>query len=155
MDYSILKTIEPLPYYMFPTQRRFDLPSNPHIDYINPGVGLAAKSFNLYIPVYANRFRYNMSKKDPICSETAPNNAVKQGGSGNENIDFKNDSDIISSEMIPSNSNTKGHKRLNEGILDSFKHPKIKTAKLVFETSKADKPISSKSKKIAHNFSVV
>lgn len=171
MDYSILKQLEPLPYYMFPKQRHFSLPSNPHIDYVNPGVGFATKIHDFYLPIFGQNYKYSIQKKDSNDIEISISN---QEGKGIDEEDLEpKDLDkklnVESSVSLPNASKeldnskpTHAKKRLNDGIYEAFMHPKIKTAKLTFPlNNEKEKNVNvktsnvKKSQKMSHKFNVV
>lgn len=138
MDYTILKTLEPPPSYLFNQDRRFNLPSNPHIDYVNPGVGSVTKLYDFYIPLHSQGHQHEIKKKDNN-DDSELTKAENQEGKGNEDPIDRTDNEThqnTDNKSIAVNDQTSQgflpKKRLSEGILDSFMHPKIKTAKLSF-----------------------
>lgn len=165
MDYSLLKSIERPPFYLFPRQRRYNLPSNPHVDYINPGLGFVSKVYDFYQPLYSRNSIHCIKKKDNFEAET---NAENQEGKGledeetsqNEMVE-KNDQNV-NDKVVEMKDETinKNRKRLSEGVYEAFMHPKIKSAKLHFDDKQTNfknlrKEPSNKPKKILHKFNVV
>lgn len=165
MDYSLLRTIENPPFYIFPRQRRFNLPSNPHIDYINPGIGFVTKAYDFYVPLFAKNFQYPIEKKDEALEDIDLQKGVesgeKQEGKGLANdIDVEtnvDDSEKLEAEKDKNSENTihKNKKRLSEGVFEAFMHPKIKSAKLVFPKKQSHKLPTGTAKKTSHSFNII
>lgn len=161
MDYTILRNITPLPSFVFNTQRRFDLPKNPSIDYVNPGIGFVTKIFDFYVPLYSQNYSYAIEKKDNDGDEIINDiiDAEKQAGKGEpeniaEAIDESNNVERDQNESVQSSNKNK--KRLDDGIFESFMHPKIKTAKIEFNSEKKISKIKNNgNKSVKHKFNIV
>lgn len=169
MDFSILKSIVNPPYYVFPTQRKFNLPSNPHIDYINPGIGFVTKKYDFYIPIHGNRLKqHSIVKKDNETFTIDEKNAELQEGKGevdSNNITEKLDNNDISSHVLPQLNTNQSKKRMNNEIFEAFMHPKIKVAKLTFDKKTTEnltgkglttqKTLNKNKKEQSHRFNIV
>jgi hypothetical protein len=135
MEYNLLKTIEPnLGLQMCPI-RNPHLTPYPAVDYVNPGLGHAARLFSFYVPLYANDSPYNITKKEDT--------AISQEGGSDESEEIskqKNDSPLTSStedsdniEIDPIEFNNRKRKLMGDAIQSSFLHPKILTGKINLE----------------------
>lgn len=175
MDYSLLKQIEQPPYYLFPKQRFLSLPSNPHVDYINPGLGFATKVYDFYIPRYERKLQHSISKTD--CNDSFPIERTTKASSSNDhqnqnqvgkgddlnglNLSTTNnpvevynaDADKTTSTLGNINKNLQ--KRLSSTVFDSFMHPKIKTAKISFDSKSSSLPEKRSKKSLNHKFNVI
>lgn len=147
--------------------------STPGYDYVNPGLSNIARLYDLYVPIYHNN--------SPFLLETIENNQTGSGLNENvdknENAMLKNEqknvetlpsivtskslvenddlnqtdknTTIIATDDIKPNENLK--RKLSEGILDSFQHPKFKVSKIAI--TKSNKP-KVEQKKI-HKFKII
>lgn len=164
MEFRLQKTIEATPFYLLANKRRYNMPSYPNTDHVNPGIGFATKIHDFYVPLYANTFPYPINKKDNLVEEELPiENALNQLGTGNDDeiitndtiempkVDATNNNDNINEDINEGLPVANNKKRLNDGINFAFKHPKIKVAKISF-----DKPSKFTSKKtVNHKFNIV
>jgi hypothetical protein len=90
MEYSLLKTIEPnLGMQMCPIQNPHLTPY-PAIDYVNPGVGQAARLFSFYVPLH--------SRQSPYAIEKEEDNAMSQEG-GSQDV-ISNENNLQSQETL-------------------------------------------------------
>jgi hypothetical protein len=119
MEYNLLKTIEPnLGLQMCPI-RNPHLTPYPAIDYVNPGLGQAARLFSFYVPLYSNQSPHNIHKEED-------NSILQEGGS--RDPDTNDDIDIDPVEF-----NNRKRKLMGDGVQSSFMHPKIMTGKIDLE----------------------
>jgi hypothetical protein len=158
MDYSLLKEIEP--NFGPPASFGFRLSSTPSKDYVNPGVGQISRIYSLYIPMHSNNSPHLIEKV---------NETLEQEGEGESKDDYPmsdaeelkgNESDT--SENNDSTIIDKKRKKMDEGIRDSFLHPKrIKIGEILLpkkEPNIRKKPriqtVKSDSK-VSHKFKIV
>lgn len=161
MDFNLLKTITPLPFRNKPHQRGFILPKYPHIDYVNPGVGGVAKIFDFYVPIYAKSLPYAIEKKDENDYESVQNAEAQKGKGNSDDInDIEMSENDLNKKEVEKEIVQKSNKRLHDGVLEAFMHPKIKTAKIILpsktnvqETHK--KNINKSPKVLKHSSNVV
>ncbi len=141
MEYNLLKTIEPnLGLQMCPI-RNPHLTPYPAIDYVNPGLGNAARLYSFYVPLYTNQSPFNISKKEDnsISQErdlTAE--AISQEGGSMDAEQSTNDNNSFTEKMSdsfvdPVEFNNRKRKIMGDAIQSSFMHPKVLTGKLNFE----------------------
>ena len=125
MEYNLLKTIEPnLGLQMCPI-RNPHLTSYPAIDYVNPGLGQAARLFSFYVPLYANQSPFNIVKEQ--------DQAMSQEGGSIDSNPSDSISDSIDNNFDPIEFNNRKRKLIGEGVQSSFMHPKIITGKIDLE----------------------
>ncbi len=145
MEYNILKSIEDPVGYHRPLLNQLQSPF-PNKDYVNPGVGITTRLFDVFVPIYYD--------KSPHCSTKA----IDQQGFGELNnsnkpedsfgsplaqnitkIETSKDQiketnqhmkDVSSDEKEIEESNLKKRNLLGNDIFQAFMHPVIKTTKL-------------------------
>jgi hypothetical protein len=131
MEYNLLKTIEPnLGLRMCPSQNP-RLTPYPAVDYVNPGLGQAARVFSFYVPLHTNQSPYTIEKKE--------DEAMSQEGGSQESVSkdsnpttFNDASDDIDN-IDPIEFNARKRKLMGDGIQSSFMHPKIVTGTIELE----------------------
>lgn len=145
-----------------------NLLNTPSVDYVNPGLGQITQLFDLYVPIHSHNTPFTLEKIDNNVSEQIGNGLVNDNNIV-KNDDIVKDSDnkesdvtdilnlqesvpkdlnALSNSKINTNENIK--KKLDEGIFESFQHPKVKIGKIILQKSKSEK---SKSK--IHKFSII
>lgn len=138
MDYSLLKTIEtPLPYLQ-PHFPLINLTSTPSKDLVNPGIGQIVRLYSFYVPLTPVTHPYEITKIDNKTPKIS-----NQAGFGEESLEKENNTldneNSVNNNDENSESISENSKTLDEGVLDSFQHPKIKVGKVVI-----NKTISTK-----------
>ncbi len=135
----------------------FRLTSTPSRDYINPGVGQIAQIYSLFVPVHSNNAPHLIEKV---------NDVLMQEGEGEEqNDDIKSTSGTFETSQdtdmaIPEDSERK-RKNMDDGVNDSFLHPKkIKIGEILLPKKEPQKLLkkemnSKKESKITHKFKLV
>jgi hypothetical protein len=147
MEYNLLKTIEPnLGLQMCPMQNPHLTPY-PAIDYVNPGLGQAARLFSFYVPLHTNQSPFAIEKKE--------NNAVLQEG-GSKDSEF-NETESNHDNDDPIEFNNRKRKLMGDAIQSSFMHPIVTDTIQLEPESKVKKkniPTNSEAKKrqIKHKF---
>ncbi len=108
MEYNLLKTIEPnLALQMCPL-RNPHLTPYPAIDYVNPGLGNAARLFSFYVPLYANQSPFNISKKEDqsFSDERETTNEVLAQEGGSMDTKEPSSNDLVNFGDIPNRNIT-------------------------------------------------
>lgn len=166
MDYSLLKTITPQLSYLETHSPHVRLTSMPARDFINPGFGQISRLYNFYVPLHGIGDPYRLKTID------VENDKKNQHGHGNvsesDNIETEsantleaNESSSNTSEPNESSSNEKSTNLLMDvGVLDSFKHPKIKVGKAIINSNVNIKKDfngkgSLKKKSLKHKFNII
>jgi hypothetical protein len=130
MEYNLLKTIEPnLGLRMCPSQNP-RLTPYPAVDYVNPGLGQAARIFSFYVPLHTNQSTYTIEKKE--------DEALSQEGGSQESTSKDSNSTSFDDAMHDNNIdpiefNSRKRKLMGDGIQSSFMHPKIVTGTIELE----------------------
>ena len=117
MDYKVQKWMN---NFAFLSKQSFPrLSSAPAKSFIDPGVARIAPLHHIYVPLTSKKsFTHEISKQINI-DENQP-----MAGTGLIEPEVKTPEPPLSDET----------KKLSEGVLYSFMHPKIETDKIVFET---------------------
>jgi hypothetical protein len=158
MEYNLLKTIEPnLGLQMCPT-RNPHLTPYPAVDYVNPGLGQAARLFSFYVPLYNNLSPFNIVKEQNN-SSVEQEGGSKDQSADNEPVSFGSDRNIDPIEF-----NDRKRKLMGDGIQSSFMHPKIVTDTINLEPQskvkrktetvslKSEKMKTGKGQNVKHKF---
>jgi hypothetical protein len=155
MDYSLLKEIEP---NLCPqTSFGFRLSSTPSKDYVNPGVGQISRSYSLFIPMHQNNSPHLIEKVSDVLEQEGEGD-VQEGDA----MDEDSAADLVS-EMNEGSVNTeKKRKKMDEGIQESFFHPKrIKIGEILLPkkeqniSKKTNVPKIKSESKVSHKFKIV
>jgi hypothetical protein len=124
MEYNLLKTIEPnLGLQMCPVPNPHLTPY-PAIDYVNPGLGQAARLYSFYVPLHSNQSPLNIDKKK--------DDALLQEGGSSEMTSVETSEDL-NEDIDPIEFNNRKRKLMGDAIQSSFMHPKILTDSLELE----------------------
>jgi hypothetical protein len=123
MEYSLLKTIEPnLGLQMCPV-RNPHLTPYPAIDYINPGLGHAARLYSFYVPLHATESPFNITKKEE--------QALSQEGGAKDTVEDTDNVSVLDND--PTQFNERKRKLMGDAVHSSFLHPKILTGQIDLE----------------------
>lgn len=164
MDYTLLKQITPQLPYLQPHSPYVRLTSMPARDLINPGIGQVIRLYDFYVPLAAATHNpYEIQKSD-----VADKKIDQEGYGDKQESESKNSENLESSALLPTdiekdNSNEveepKIETKLDDGLLTSFQHPKIKVGKLVIERSDTEPvkktPLKKNLKILKHKFHIV
>ena len=115
MDYKVQKWMN---NFAFLSKQSFPrLSSAPAKTFIDPGIAGIAPLHHLYVPLTAKKsFAHELSK------QTSAHEIQPMAGTG-----------LVEPEVPPETLSDQP-KKLSDGVLYSFMHPKIETDKIVFET---------------------
>ena len=116
MDYKVKKWMN---NFAFLSKQSFPrLSSAPAKSFIDPGVARIAPLHHLYVPLTSKKsFTHEISK------QISNDESQPMAGTG-----------LIEPEVMRPEPLSDETKKLSEGVLYSFMHPKIETDKIVFET---------------------
>ena len=116
MDYKVQKWMN---NFAFLSKQSFPrLSSAPAKSFIDPGIAHIAPLHHLYVPLTSKKsFTHEISK------QISNDESQPMAGTG-----------LIEPEVMPPEPLSDETKKLSEGVLYSFMHPKIETDKIVFET---------------------
>jgi len=148
MEYRLAKTLDSSGIFLS-NRSHVNLLNSPLKDYINPGIGQATRLYSLYVPTYNLQPKFTIDKE----GQKQEDFSSKQEGFGNVELEDqqeiveepKNDPEInlIKTNLSPNlqknepeSVDLKRKLPMNEGIISSFQHPKIKVSKLNFPNSK-------------------
>lgn len=143
MDFRVQQSVN---HFGFLTKQYFPRwNSAPGKTFTNPGLGQIAPLYRFYAPLTSKK-----SFPNQLVMKIDSEDNAQMTGTGLVEPDI--DDSTTSADELRSN-------KLSEGVLYSFKHPKIETDKIVFETKKEKKRSSlpsgpePKKAKIAKNIS--
>ena len=115
MDYKVQKWMN---NFSFLSKQSFPrLSSTPAKTFVDPGLARIAPLYQLYVPITAKK-----GSTHEITKKIDDTNSVPMTGTG-----------LIQPEPQPPKVEDES-KKLSDGVLYSFLHPKIETDKIVFET---------------------
>jgi hypothetical protein len=129
MDYSMLKEIEP---NLGPsTSFGFRLSSTPLKDYVNPGVGQISRIYSLFVPIHSNSSPHLIEKVNDVTDQEGEGEGNVMDEDEGELIPHKeSESDLEMNEEF--NQNEKKRKNIDNGVIESFLHPKrIKIGEII------------------------
>jgi len=163
MEYRLLKSIEPSQGILIPKETLPRLTPYPANNCVNPGLGLIARLYSFYVPLYSNPNLHSISKHE---ADVEPMNTepLNQEGKGEDlALDIKTNAPQLQNDneakdegyLNPIDFNEKKRKLMGSAIHESFLHPKIiKTDKIVFSKQKPvnNPTLETKSDKSALSF---
>jgi len=180
MEYRLGKTLDSNGIFLS-NHSYVNLMSNPLNDYVNPGIGMATRLYSLYVPIQSIKPKFTIEKESEIESKESKNEQLGFGSiTDNESESFsksepssagyldknlnqnKSDEteikDLKDDFKSSENENTLKRGRMDNDILDSFMHPKIKVGKIEVKKNEGKVPIKTESKKNVlsnHKFKII
>jgi len=164
MEYRLGKTLNSNGIFLS-NHSYVNLLSNPLNDYVNPGVGMTTRLYSLYVPIRSMKPKFIIEKEIEIEPKESKNDQLGFGSinesepiANNElsssinepsssNIDSLSSNSFlkqndekeinISKDDFKNTENSLKRSRMDDGILETFMHPKIKVGKI--EVDKIDK----------------
>jgi hypothetical protein len=123
MEYNLQKTIEQNIFHSIPNSTYPILTQYPATDFVNPGLGQVSRLYSFYVPLFAQKSSSYEIKKSSTDEEKDPIE-IEQTGMGEEDISETEDN-------ILNQLNERKRKKMDDGVYDSFTHPKVFVTKKI------------------------
>jgi hypothetical protein len=154
MEYNLQKSINPsLNDLLLPAHVKTPLTAFPAKDYVTPGIGQITSLYSFIVPLYSEISPYNIKKQveviqgDQIGSGIDPSTTDPSTSTSSSDPPLINEAQKNDETKLYLEGNDRKRKLLDDGIEQSFLHPKVFKTKTVNLEQKSQAVVPDRSEK--------